>query len=103
MKTIKEALLTREDILGYFKENKTRLIKEFDIEEIGLFGSFARGENKKDSDIDIFVKMAPDAFKLVGLKETIEADLQRDVDIIRGHKNIKPLLYKEILKDIIYV
>jgi len=47
--------------------------------------------------------MAPDAFKLVGLKETIEADLQRDVDIIREHKNIKPLLYKEILKDIIYV
>ena len=95
--------MTKEDILAYFKENKNRLIQEFDVKEIGLFGSFARGESKEDSDIDIFVKMAPDAFKLVGLKETIEADLQRDVDIIREHKNIKPLLYQEILKDIIYV
>jgi len=95
--------LTKEDILEYFKENKNRLIHEFNVEEIGLFGSFARGESRKDSDIDIFVKMAPDAFKLVGLKETLEADLQRDVDIIREHKNIKPLLYQEILKDIIYV
>ena len=95
--------MTKEDILAYFKKNKDKLIQEFGIEEIGIFGSFARGESRKDSDIDIFVKMYPDAFKLVGLKEKLEADLKREVDIVREHKNIKPLLYEEIKRDIIYV
>jgi hypothetical protein len=56
-----------------------------------------------DSDIDIFVQMKPDLFKLVELKQQIEEDLQKKVDIIRNHKYMKPFLLEMIQKDINYV
>ena len=40
---------------------------------------------------------------MVAIKEQIENDLDRKVDIIREHKNLKPLLLKMIQKDLIYV
>ena len=56
-----------------------------------------------DSDIDIFVQMKSDLFKLVELKQQIEEDLQKKVDIIRNHKYMKPFLLEMIQKDINYV
>ena len=95
--------MTKENIINYLKTHKTEFQKEYEVEEIGLFGSYARNEAKIDSDIDIFVKMKPDLFKMVGLKQHIEEDLQKKVDIIREHKHINPFLLKMIHKDIEYV
>ena len=94
--------MTKQDILNYLSTHKEKFQKEFEVEKIALFGSFARDEAKEDSDIDIFVHMKPDLFKLVELKHQIEKDLQRRVDIIRNHKHIKPFLLKMIQKDITY-
>ncbi len=95
--------MTKKDILNYLSTHKKSFQKEYEVEKIALFGSFARNEAKEDSDIDIFVHMKPDLFKLVALKQQIEEDLQKKVDIIRNHKHIKPLLLKMIQKDITYV
>ncbi len=95
--------MDKETILNYLKSHKKEFIDKYAIEQIALFGSFARGDNREDSDIDIFVKMKPDIFKMVEMKEQIEKELQKRVDVIKEHKNIKPLLLKMILKDIIYV
>jgi len=95
--------MTKQDILNYLSAHKEKFQKEYEVEKIALFGSFARDEAKEDSDIDIFVDMKPDLFKLVELKHQIEKDLQRKVDIIRNHKHIKPFLLKMIQKDITYV
>ena len=70
---------------------------------IGSFGSYAFDEATRESDIDIFVQMKPDLFKLVELKEQIEEDLQKKVDIIRNHKYMKPFLLKMTQKEIAYV
>jgi predicted nucleotidyltransferase len=95
--------MTKKEILDYLSNHKKEFQKMYEIEEIGLFGSYARNEAKADSDIDIFVQMKPDLFKLVELKQRIENDLQKKVDIIRNHKYIKPLLLKMIQKEITYV
>ena len=95
--------MTKKDILNYLSNHKKEFQEEYEVEEIGLFGSYARDEAKADSDIDIFVQMKPDLFKLVELKQQIEKDLQKKVDIIRNHKYIKPFLLKMIQKDINYV
>ena len=95
--------MNREIILNYLKKHKNDFIKKYGIEKIALFGSFARGDNRDDSDIDIFVKMKPDLFKMVELKEEIERDLKREVDIVREHKYIKPFFLEMIKKDSIYV
>ncbi len=96
-------MIDKDIILNYLKEHKNEFMQKYSVEKIGLFGSFARNEAREDSDIDIFVKMKPDLFTMVELKEQIERDLQKKVDIIREHKHIKPFLLKMIQKDIIYV
>jgi predicted nucleotidyltransferase len=98
-----EQIMQKETIINYLMQHKQEFQKKYGIEKIGLFGSYARDEAHYDSDIDIFVQMKPDMFKLVELKQQIEEDLQKKVDIIRNHKYIKPLLLKMIQKDIHYV
>jgi len=95
--------ITKQQILNYLKTHKQEFIKKYNLEAIGLFGSYARGEADERSDIDIFVKMKPDIFKIVALKEQMERDLKKKVDILREHKNIKPFLLQMIKKDIEYV
>jgi len=95
--------MTKETILDYLKMHKAEFEKKYAVENIGLFGSYARDEADAHSDIDIFVQMKPDLFKLVELKQQIEDDLRKKVDIIREHKHIKPFLLKMIKKDITYV
>lgn len=95
--------MTKDQIINYLITHKKEFQQKYEVEKIGLFGSYARNEAKEDSDIDIFVKMKPSLFKLVGLKERIEEDLKKQVDVIREHKNIKPFLLQMIQKDIQYV
>jgi predicted nucleotidyltransferase len=90
-------------ILQYLKSHKEEFKEKYNLEEMGLFGSFARDEENEKSDIDLFVKMTPDLFLISDLKTQVENDLQKKVDIILHHKHIKPLLLKMIQKDIINV
>lgn len=52
---------TFDEIKRILKEHVSELREKYKIEEIGVFGSFVRGEQKKSSDIDILVEFAPDA------------------------------------------
>lgn len=88
--------------MNYLKEHYSEFKNKYNVEKIGLFGSYARDEATENSDIDIFVKMKPSLFDMVAIKEQIENDLNRKVDIIREHKNIKPIFLKMIQKDLIY-
>jgi predicted nucleotidyltransferase len=95
--------ISKANVLDYLKEHYLEFKNKYDVEKIGLFGSYARDEAKESSDIDIFVKMKPSLFDMVAIKEQIENDLHKKVDIIREHKNIKPFFLKMIQKDLIYV
>ena len=95
--------LDKTNILNYLKEHYSEFKNKYNVEQIGLFGSYARDEATENSDIDIFVKMKPSLFDMVAIKEQIENDLDKKVDIIREHKNIKPIFLKMIQKDLIYV
>ena len=94
--------MTKYDVLDYLKEHYQEFHNNYHVEKIGLFGSYARDEATQDSDIDIFVKMKPNLFEMIAMKEQIEKDLHAKVDIIREHKNIKPFFLKMIQKDLIY-
>ena len=95
--------ITKTNILNYLKEHYQEFKTKYQVEKIGLFGSYARDEATQESDIDIFVTMKPSLFDMVAIKEQIESDLHTKVDIIRDHKNIKPFFLQMIQKDIIYV
>lgn len=82
--------MTQIDIINYLKEHYQEFHNKYNVEKIGLFGSYARDEATNSSDIDIFVTMKPSIFNMLAIKQQIEEDLHKKVGIIREHKNIKP-------------
>ena len=94
--------MNKNTIISYLKENKKDFLLEFGINKIGLFGSYARGEETKDSDIDILIELEHNTIdiheKKLLLKEKIEKYFHKKVDIAR-EKYLRPQVKEEILKE----
>jgi uncharacterized protein len=76
------------------------VLKEYQVTKAGIFGSYARGEQKKDSDIDILIKIHNDASLLtvIGLKMDLEKIIKRKVDLVE-YETIRKELKEQILND----
>ena len=80
-------------------------LKEYDPLKIGIFGSFARGDNKKDSDIDILVefKESPSLLTLIKLENDLSEILGVKVDIVTTGALKNKRIKKSIKKDLINI
>lgn len=97
--------MTKIEILNYLTTHKAELKEKFGVIRIGLFGSFARGEQNEDSDIDLAIEVEKDKKSLknfFGLKRELEAQLGKKIDL-GIESSLKPLAKEQIQKDIIYV
>jgi predicted nucleotidyltransferase len=98
-------MITKEEILSYLKEQKPVFEREYKVVKIGLFGSYARGEQKENSDIDLIVEFKPGTEDLSEKKERIKSVVKsrfnRDVDLAR-EKYLKPYFRQQILQSAIY-
>jgi uncharacterized protein len=96
--------MVREDIISFITTHKASFEREFGLKRIGLFGSYARGESREESDIDIVVEIErPDMFHLIGIKQAIEEALGNKVDIVRLRGTMNQALRTRIERDAIYV
>ena len=99
-------MINQTDILKFLAEQKSFFLQEFQIIKIGLFGSYARGEQSDKSDIDLIVEFAPNTSQLfekkARLKSILKKKFNKDVDICR-EKYIKPYFKNQILNSAIYV
>ncbi len=94
---------TREEILKILKMHKPILTKRFGISRLALFGSYARGDYAKESDVDVLVEVDPSiGLRFVDLAEEIENVLGLPTDVISS-RAIKPRYWKVIQKDLIDV
>lgn len=93
-------MLRREEVIGILREKRPYLRDNFGVEKMGLFGSFARGENKKDSDIDIVIEFIGEKslFDLARLKIELEDLLEIKVDVLT-YNSLHPLIRGKILKE----
>lgn len=88
-------------------QNKEYLLKTYGVEEIGVFGSFAHGDQTSESDIDIIVnlnhKCVPlGLLKYFDLQNFLEKNLDRKVDLVT-EKSIRPAFRKYIMPTIQYI
>lgn len=96
--------MTKEEILQYLKNHKEEFAKKYQISQLALFGSRARGESHIGSDIDIAIDTKlSDYFLLYDFKENLEKEFGAKVDVVRLREKMNPSLKKRILKDGIYV
>ena len=96
--------MTRKDILQTLAKFQRDRRDEFGIVRLGIFGSTARDQTDEQSDVDVVVELAyPDMFALIGIKQELEAMLNRPVDVVRYRENMNAFLKQRIQQEAIYV
>jgi len=97
-------LRSRDEILETLGCLNPELVSRFKVRRIGLFGSYARQEQRPDSDIDLLVDFSEDAdlFDLVELKYFLEEHLHNRVDIV-PERALRDELRPSVHADVSYV
>lgn len=82
------------------KNKVSPILRQYDVVKAAIFGSFARNENKKGSDIDILIEFKGEKslLDLAGLKIELQKLLNREVDVLT-YNSLHPLLKKKILNE----
>ncbi len=91
------------DILKKIRKNEGTLRRDFKVEAIYVFGSFARGEASAKSDVDILVDFSSTdigMFEFLHLKEFLEQVLGRPVDLVTRDA-LRPWMRAEVERDAI--
>lgn len=89
-------------------ENKIRAVKpylkeEFGIDQIGYFGSFANGDYREDSDLDVLVTFSKKiGWKFFDLKDYLESVLGRKIDLVT-ERSLRKQWKKAILEQVRYI
>lgn len=91
--------MVKNDELQKLKPRIIKVLKKNGITKAGVFGSYARGEQKKTSDIDILIQPTKNmGFAFAGVKLDLEQALKRKVDLL-SYKGIHHALKKRILHE----
>ncbi|RLB24766.1 MAG: nucleotidyltransferase [Deltaproteobacteria bacterium] len=94
--------MNREEVLKKIRENRDK-IRSFGVKRIGVFGSFVRGEEKEDSDIDIIVEFEEEKKNFenfINLAFYLEELLGRKIDLLTPEsisQYMKPYIEKEVV------
>ncbi|NUN65063.1 nucleotidyltransferase family protein [Pseudanabaena biceps] len=97
-------LKTLIDIQNILNELKSELIEKYYVNQLGIFGSYARGDYNSASDIDILVEYShkPSLFDLIELKDYLCDRLKMRVDLVT-RDGLKPQIKEKILAEVIYL
>ena len=95
---------TLEEIRNLLLRHKEQLRKEYGVKEIGIFGSYTRGEQDKSSDLDILIEFEkPIGFvKFLKLENSLSALIGIKVELVTK-KALKPYIGQRILQEVRYV
>lgn len=93
-----------EEIKARLARHKEELRQRFHVREIGVFGSAARGEMKRKSDIDILVDFEEPIglFQFMDLEDYLSGLLGAKVDLV-SKGALKPYIGKIILEEVVYI
>ncbi len=91
--------MAKKDNLNSLKKIIVPILKKNQVVKAGIFGSYARGEQKKGSDLDLIIQPPKGmGLRFVGLKLDLEKKLKKKVDLLT-YKSISPYLKERILGD----
>ena len=81
---------TLDEVKATLRKHKAEVVRDYNVKELGIFGSVVRGEQQMRSDIDILVEYyeLPDLLKLIELERRLQRILRNKVDLVEknaGH------------------
>ncbi len=92
------------EVIRDLRKILTEIRTEYDIQEIGIFGSYVRNEQTENSDIDILLIPGDsmDLWEFTGLRLDLSEKLGVEVDLV-DKTTLKKRIGQEILKEVIYI
>lgn len=89
-----------EDLRKYYRDDIIAIADKYGVEKVRVFGSFVRGEQNDDSDIDFLVRFGPKMTLLrwAAFERELRETIGRDVDVV-SERGINPLLKDTILSE----
>jgi len=92
-----------DKIMHTLENEKEGIRTAYHVRKVGVFGSVARGEEKKRSDVDVLVEFtdAASLFDLVGLSDFLAKKLGRKVEVV-SKRAMKPDILRNALKDAVF-
>jgi len=95
---------TTADIISSLKNIREDLSQRFEVKEIGIFGSVARGEQTDTSDIDLLVEFSRPVslVTFMRLEFYLSDILGNKVDLVT-FDSLKPFIQQDVLSEVIYV
>ena len=98
------SLINREEIIAKLRAHQAELCRR-GVRHAALFGSLARGEGKRTSDIDILIELDPQApvglFEYVGITQYLSDLFPVQVDVT-NRSSLKPLVRPSVERDALY-
>lgn len=94
-------MTTQELQLPIELEELRKLLKKYGVVSASVFGSYARGEARPDSDLDLLVELAPERslWDLGGLQYELEEVTKHGVDVATQlHPRFKPYITPDLVK-----
>lgn len=96
--------MNTSDIINLLRRFKADFANKYGIKTLGIFGSFARNEQKPTSDIDVVVTLKDsDYFTLVAIQEELEKLTKYKVDVVNFRETLRDSFKANILRDAIFV
>ncbi len=94
----------RDEVMEILQNHKAEFANRYGVTALGVFGSVARNDATEASDVDVVVEMIkPDLFFLVHIKNTLEEEFGRPVDIVSYRQRMNQLMKKRIDQEALYV
>ncbi len=96
--------MKKDEIIATLQTDKQFLENNYGVVSIALFGSYAKGIEKPDSDVDFFVEFKNPSYSfLMGLYSYLENKLKSKIEIVRKGPHLSERFLNTIKSDLIYV
>lgn len=95
---------TQAEVLQVLTQQKAFLLETYQLTRLGIFGSYARGEQTDESDIDVLVdyEKAPTLWRLIELRDYLSELFAIKVDVVTRN-GLKARIRERVLTEVIYL
>ena len=93
---------TYKDYAKLLKQHLPELHKQFSVKSLGIFGSYVRGQQREDSDLDVLVNFeeTPSLLKFISLEERLSELTGLQIDLVM-EDGLKPNIGKRVLQEVV--
>jgi uncharacterized protein len=96
--------MKKDEIINALQTDKQFLKDNYGVVTIALFGSYAKGMENQESDVDFIVEFKEPSYSLLmGLYSYLENKLNSKIEIVRKGPHLSDRFLKNIQNDLIYV